>query len=454
MGSNKLTDKNRLSIVSPELCKEWDYEKNYPLRPENVSSYSHKKVWWKNKDGTECQSTVANRNRVKKIREIDAKKILSYRFPHLAKEWHPTKNGNLTPHNVRFGSGKKVWWVCKKGHEFLSRICERTGHKTGCPYCSGHLLDESNCLATKNPKLAQEWNYKRNIKNPKEVMPNSNKKYWWVCSKGHEWESNILNRNSGQGCPFCVGKAVCKDNCLKTLSPELAKEWHPNKNGKLTPEDVTLSSHKIVWWKCSKNHEWKTRVYKRHLEGCPYCSGHKVCKDNCLSNLNPRLAKEWHPTKNGKLTPDDVTCGSSRKAYWICSSGHEWKIEVSHRSSGSGCPKCQKVELKDGSYFDSLPEAYLYLKLKGKGFKIEQSKCYDGLKRYRCDFYLPQINTYIEVTSFCDGMTGNMGKIWPDYYRKILSKKKHVEQKLKANFRFIQIKMNKDMIFKVRENMV
>ena len=29
----------------------------------------------------------------------------------------------------------------------------------------------------------------------------------------------------------------------------------------------------------------------------------KVVKSNCLATLNPELAKEWHPTKNNRLTP-------------------------------------------------------------------------------------------------------------------------------------------------------
>ena len=34
-----------------------------------------------------------------------------------------------------------------------------------------------------------------------------------------------------------------------------------------------------------------------------------------LSVTHPDLAKEWHPTKNGELTPNDVTAGSDKKNY-------------------------------------------------------------------------------------------------------------------------------------------
>ena len=60
-------------------------------------------------------------------------------YPHLVKEWHPTKNGELTPNNLTHGSNKKVWWLCSKGHSYDSIICNRTSkNPTGCPYCSGN----------------------------------------------------------------------------------------------------------------------------------------------------------------------------------------------------------------------------------------------------------------------------------------------------------------------------
>ena len=44
----------------------------------------------------------------------------------------------------------------------------------------------------------------------------------------------------------------------------------------------------------------------------------------------PRVAKEWHPTKNGKLTPRDVVFGSARVVWWKCPEGrdHEWRVAV------------------------------------------------------------------------------------------------------------------------------
>lgn len=81
---------------------------------------------------------------------------LAKRNPALAKQWYETKNGKLNPFDITFGSGKKVWWQCEKGHEWeTSPVYRNKG--TGCPYCSNKKVCIDNCLATLNPEIAEEW---------------------------------------------------------------------------------------------------------------------------------------------------------------------------------------------------------------------------------------------------------------------------------------------------------
>src|SRR5262249_49349452 len=147
--------------------------------------------------------------------------------------------------------------------------------------------------------------------------------------------------------PFCRGLRVAKSNCLATIRPELAAEWHPGKNGVLTAEMVPAGSGKKVWWVCSRGHEWETTVLHRTADrtACPYCANKKTDQLNCLANTHPGIAGEWHPTKNGSLTPMDVTAGSPRKVWWWCgeSPDHEWAATIANRTRlGSGCPRCNK----------------------------------------------------------------------------------------------------------------
>ena len=92
-------------------------------------------------------------------------------------------------------------------------------------------------------------------------------------------------------------------------------EWNYEKNGDLNPYELTAFSHRKVWWKCEKGHEWNATVASRTSgKGCPYCIGKKAWKGfNDLSTTHPELAREWHPTKNDELTPFDITFGSDKK---------------------------------------------------------------------------------------------------------------------------------------------
>ena len=91
---------------------------------------------------------------------------------------------------------------------------------------------------------------------------------------------------------------------LAELFPAVAAEWHPTRNGVLRPETVFAGSGRIVWWLCSLGHEWSASMLNRSQgSGCPCCSGNKVGQGNTLIDLHPELAAQWHPARNGDLTP-------------------------------------------------------------------------------------------------------------------------------------------------------
>lgn len=128
-------------------------------------------------------------------------------------------------------------------------------------------------------------------------------------------------------------------NDLATLYPELAAEWHPTKNGALTPEQVLAGSEKRVWWQCGRGHAWQTSVSTRTRANCrcPVCAGRTVLAgENDLATLSPELAAEWHPTLNGALTPDMVTAGSNKRVWWQCRLGHVWRAVVARPEHGMG----------------------------------------------------------------------------------------------------------------------
>jgi len=135
---------------------------------------------------------------------------------------------------------------------------------------------------------------------------------------------------------------------LGDLNIELSKQWHPTKNGNLTPFDVCSNSYKKVWWVCEFGHEWKAVISSRNRgRNCPYCGGKKVCVDNCLATKNPELSKQWHSSKNENLTPFDVTSSSRKKVWWICKiCKYEWIATIANRNKGNDCPICAKENNK------------------------------------------------------------------------------------------------------------
>ena len=272
---------------------------------------------------------------------------LSIRYPDIAAEWHPTKNGSLTPHDVSYASSKKVWWLCKKrGHGWEAVVASRTSNGTGCPFCSGRCPTDANRLSIHYPDLVDEWDQDKNEPlTPDKVSYASHKRVWWRCERGHEWKVAVYRRTiekrtikgrelKGIGCRQCASG-------LSVYYPAVAAEWNWTKNGSLTPDDVSYASNKKVWWICKEgdDHEWEDTVNHRTIRGrgCPSC--------NRLSIRYPGVAAEWYQAKNGSLTPDDVTYGSNKKVWWRCKKrGHVWEAVISSRTVGkAGCAKCKKV---------------------------------------------------------------------------------------------------------------
>ena len=164
-----------------------------------------------------------------------------------------------------------------------------------------------------------------------------------------------MTRPGRYGCMECskekrgksfTKQAVKRVGALAETMPDLAKEWHPTKNGTLSPNDISAGRFKPVWWLCSQcGHEWQASPNNRKKGvGCPCCSG-RVPKIgvNDLATLYPELLEEWDCSQNKDLDPGQLLPGSGKKAWWKCSQcGYEWQTGIASRTKGHGCPKCSK----------------------------------------------------------------------------------------------------------------
>ena len=419
---------NDLATLRPDLAAQWHPTKNGDLKPTDVTSGSGRKVLWICPLGHEWQATVNDRSNGYGCPFCSGNKVLkgyndlTTTHPDLAKQWHPTKNGTLTPEMYSKGSHKKIWWVCYKGHVWQAVISARVAGN-GCPICASesqtsfpeqaiyYYLKQIDNTVENRKKINNKWEVdvwvpSKNIaieydgcryhvgkkNNQKEQEKND---YLKTCgirlirvkelknkTCGCCIENNIIkfsvknnyirlnevveelinlifgklniksivNLNQDRNNILELYKQDCLNNSLAVTNPELASQWHPTKNGTLTPEMFTQGSNEKAWWICPLGHEWEARISSRSRgDGCPICYGRQVLAGyNDLATLNPELASQWHPTKNGNLTPDMYTCGSNEKAWWICPLGHAWNATIAKRSKGVGCPVCANKQVLVG----------------------------------------------------------------------------------------------------------
>jgi hypothetical protein len=354
-GRKLLAGYNDLATQFPDIAAQWHPTHNGDLTPDQVSKGGGKKLWWRCDLGHEWEATVSDRTSKgfgcpvcsgRKV--LTGYNDLATRFPAVAAQWHPTKNGDRTPDQVLASTNKRVWWQCDLGHEWQSTLNNRTSQGNGCPVHAGRkVLAGYNDLATRFPDIAKQWHVAKNgDRTPDQVLAGTPAKGWWRCDLGHEWEATVHKRTSGgHGCAVCSGwRVLAGFNDLAAQFPDIAAQWHPTRNGDLTPDQVSKGSGKKLWWRCDLGHEWEATASDRTYQGngCPVHSGKKLLAGyNDLATVFPDVAQQWHPTKNGDRTPEQVLAGTNAKAWWRCELGHEWEVAVSKRTSqGTGCSTC------------------------------------------------------------------------------------------------------------------
>ena len=436
--ANQFSKQPPLSTTHPELVKFWDYRKNNDLTPETVVAGSGKKAYWFCPKGHSIFIEVRRKVRGE-VCGVCAYRVLQTGindlatvYPGIAAQWHPTKNRELLPNQVLAGARKRVWWQCDKGHEWEAFLDSRNPKTSGCAACKNKIVVEGeNDLVSRFPLIAQEWDFQKNTKSPKEVSsgsqslvfwtgpqghsykttvykrtvlgqgckycsgqailsghndlttlypqiaalfhpsknlpatantlaPHSNKRYVWVCPKGHDFTSTPGQLVVGYGCGVCSGIQVLSGfNDLCTRAPDLAREWNYERNGALDPRSISGGSALKVWWVCPQDHNYQMRIDNRVFLGrqCAVCGNRQIeIGVNDLASQRPLLASQWDTDKNEQLKPTQVSTESTKKVWWICEEGHSFKSQINFRANrGVGCPKCAK------SGFDQSSPARFYL---------------------------------------------------------------------------------------------
>jgi len=334
------------------------------------------------------------------------------------------------PDEISTGSGKKVWWKCSIcQHEWQTRVIERARKGYNCPNCAKNNISENvhkgylkrNNLAAVNPNLCKEWNQAKNGDlSPNEVTPNSTSKIWWKCQTcGYEWEASIANRNRGSGCPRCrlITQSSFPEQaifyyCKQAFSDALNKYKLPWRNK--AEFDIYIPSiktaieydgeawHSKIEKDIKKNREAKENgieLVRIREKGCPKLPDEIMCFEietndnyaslqksliflfaylsnkyvfnipivnieadqakiastyynnqfeNSIESKNPNLLADWDYEKNNPLTPSLLPSGSNIRVWWKCSKcGYEWKTAIGVRKT-RGCPVCANKKVWAG----------------------------------------------------------------------------------------------------------
>ena len=335
----------------PAISAEWDTSANSGISASEVHKGSGKTFWWKCEEHHSFRQRVVDRTArgfrcpvCSGTKVWPGKTDLATRFPELLDWWDFERAENPDPTQIFPATHVAVWWKCPKGHSF-DRPCSKMYRAKTCPVCSGKRIQKGvNDLATTNPDIASEW-LRHETLTPETVGYGSYKKVWWKCPQGHEYEQAVENRTrNGQGCPQCAGqKTIVGVNDLQTLFPQVAAEWHSQKNMDVSPSDVMAGSSRSFWWQCARGHAWQAQPANRTglLTGCPFCAGRLVIPgETDLATKFPHLVAEWDGEKNKNTKPAGIAGSTHQRVWWICAAGHSYQSAVYSRAAGHGCSVC------------------------------------------------------------------------------------------------------------------
>ena len=278
---------------------------------------------------------------------------ISLLHPELQKQWDHAANAYLGNIVIRPQSHCKVWWRCDQCpdghlHQWESQVKERT-KGTGCPQCSGKKVCKHNSLATIAPWAAAQWDFEANadLGTPDSTLAQSNLKVGWHCHEcGHKWTTTPNARVSkSSGCRKCQPRYKTKQPTFAESAHPLLAQWDHKSNAAHGnfPSEVTLGSHKKIYWLCSacpagQVHSWVARPGQRiaikHPTGCPFCAGQAACKCNSLQALYPDIAAQWDHSKT-ESQPSDYTAGSNHLAWWQSPQRGSWQQSIIERTSGA-----------------------------------------------------------------------------------------------------------------------
>ena len=364
-GVSIMAEKKGKQYVSDnaQLMAEWDWEKNneFGYDPSKITWGSDKRTWWRCLEGHIYEQRV-NKKALRGYRCPICSQYTRTSFNEKCVLFYVKKCFSDVQENVKplWMNGQEldifipslnvgieydgVFW-----HSDLERdinkdcVCKENGVKL-------YHIREYGCIEYTSP----EWIYlkkQNNIGLEKAIKTVLS----IICKPYISIDINI-SRDTPHILEMMHLSKV--EASLANNFPELALEWNYDKNGNITPEQLSAHSSLSVWWKCREcGHEWKANINARARgNGCKKCANAKLgdkiaavklANNGSLLDHHPQLAEEWNYARNGTITPETITAHNNQKVWWVCKvCGHEWEATINNRSKEHGCPQCSRIRVQ------------------------------------------------------------------------------------------------------------
>ena len=342
-----------------DLLESWLSDRNGQLTPHNTAFASNKFVWWHcPKCGYEWQSKVSNRSIGRRGCPLCAGKVvvagvndLCTTHSELVKEWHPTLNGDLTPNQISYGYGRKVWWQCPYGHEYQATPNHRTSkdNPTSCPKCySGRQTSfAEQALFYYVQKLFPDAvnRYRANFLGTMELdvfIPSIKYAIEYDGIAWHKKEKISREQLKYRLCHQAGIRLIRLREEAVPMGSDIADYiWHAEDLYEPMVLEPILREvlRRLVFFKSGfLRYVVDVNIERDRQRILQYNTS---IRENSFKDKYPKLALEWHPTKNGALKPNAFTSGSDHKVWWKCPVClNDYKSSIAHRVAGTGCPKC------------------------------------------------------------------------------------------------------------------
>ena len=341
-----------------DLIEEWDDDNQISMK--EVSHANNMKVWWHCSLGHKWEATIGSRTTGKPAGcpfcSNPPKRILvgfndlktwcmNNKMEHILEEWNYEKN-EVKPDEITFASGQRIWWQCRKNHEWCVSVNSRTtGAKTNCPICARNQTSfPEQAIAFYLKDIINVYQrymiggYEVDIYLPDNQVAVEYDGLFYHNSQNSvekEEKKNIALEKKG-----ITLFRVKESDGIKQVQGNIV--YYPLYNGKYITEDF----------------EWALNSLFSNISDC---IGEKLnidvnlardeydirahymseLENNSVAALFPELIEEWDVEKNKGLGPETFSARNNKKVWWKCKNGHSWLASIHSRTvARNGCPYC------------------------------------------------------------------------------------------------------------------